>query len=104
MKLENKLLILPENFEKKIKSFYEQNGKETIEKSAREIEKEYDVKFRTINWDENQGLRNISTSPSSGLDLMAGRFAPHNIYDIESKEAEPLIKIILYYISMLETL
>lgn len=38
MKLENKLLLLPKNFESKMKYFYEQKWREKIEEYAREIE------------------------------------------------------------------
>ena len=104
MKLENKLLLLPENFESKMKYFYGRKWREKIEEYAQEIESEYNIKFRIINWNEKKGLVNISTSPSTGLDLITNRFVPHNIYDLESKEAEPLVKLALYYISILESL
>ncbi len=100
---ENPLLMLPKDFKDKIKTFYQIKGKEFLETYIKETENRHKVKFRT-QWDEQLGLTNISHTPSTGLDLERSRFAPHNIYDIKSEFAKPLIEIILCYINMLETI
>lgn len=103
MKLEdNPLLLLPKNFEEKIPRFYEQRGKEQIEEYAKQIEREYKIDFRLIAWDDRKGLVNISNTPSTGLDLQERRFVPHNIWDLTSEFAEPVVKVVLVYISLLE--
>ena len=105
MKLkDNPFRLLPLDYEEKIKRFYQEGGKEEIQNYAKEIEKEYNIEFRNILWDDKRGLTNISNSPSTGIDLIGDNFEPHNIYNIKFPEAKPLVKVILKYLSILETI
>src|SRR3989344_5541345 len=107
MKLEdNPLLILPEDYKGKIKRFYDVSGEDRMRVYAAKLKREHNIEIRTLNFDKEKGLTNVSTSPSIGLDLDINgtRFQAHNIYDLESKEAEQLVKIILKYIEILESL
>ena len=107
MKLEdNPLLLLPDDYKGKIKRFYDVSGEDRMRVYAAKLKREHNIEIRTLNFDKEKGLTNVSTSPSIGLDLDINgtRFQAHNIYDLESKEAEPLVKIILKYIEILESL
>ncbi|MBS3081138.1 hypothetical protein J4221_06715 [Candidatus Pacearchaeota archaeon] len=94
---DNPLLMLPENYENMLQLFYDAGGKKLIEDFAKELEKKYNMRFRSISWNEKQGLTNISYSLSTGLDLIKKRFAPHNM-DLNSDFAKPAVELVLKYI------
>ena len=101
---DNLLLLLPKKAKEKIKKFYQEGGKETIEAYTKTIEREYNITFRNILWDEKRGLTTVSATAGTGIDLDGNdtRFVPHNIYDLKSEFAQPSVKVILEYLSLLE--
>ncbi|MBU1136671.1 MAG: hypothetical protein KJ559_04135 [Nanoarchaeota archaeon] len=58
-------LMLPRDYRERIKRFYEQDGKEKVKGFSREVEEKYKIKFRTIIWNEEQGLRSLSYTPGA---------------------------------------
>jgi len=103
MKLkDNPFLHLPEGHFKKIAEFYRTRRKEKLEEYIKKIEQKYGIIFK-IFWDDERGLTSISHSPNTGLDLTnRDSFAPHNLPSLESKFAQPAVKVILRYLSLLE--
>jgi len=66
-------LYLPRDFKKRVRLFYEQGRKEDVERYVRELEavikgSSMETKIG-LQWSDTDGLRNISVSPSCGLDL-----------------------------------
>lgn len=76
---------LPENYQKLILNFYEQNRKKEIEKYAKKIHEKYTGKRLEIKlkWDSKKGLTNINIGFQGGLDLSEQlgypHFAEHNL-------------------------
>ncbi len=75
---------LPEDYKKLVPKFYEQKRKPDVENYAKIIQEQYlkgDLEVR-LNWNEEQGLTNISVGPSGGLDLSQEgwpKFQEHNL-------------------------
>jgi len=94
-------LLLPRDYREKLPDFYKRGGREKVERFARKVEAKYQTKFRPLIWIDNQGgLRSVSNSPSSGLDLNGHMFGYHNIFDKEF--AMPLFRVVRFYISLLK--
>ena len=82
-------IYLPNNFKELVPKFYEQGGKEEIEKYTDNISKLSKKLFRLLeepeirlNWDDEKGLTNISLGTHPGFDLneqYIPQFQEHNL-------------------------
>jgi hypothetical protein len=81
---------LPHDFEKRVPKFYEQGRKKDVESYVQEIRSTLGRKNLTgefpeirLQWDDKQGLTNISVGVQGGLDLIISgglpRFQEHNL-------------------------
>jgi hypothetical protein len=74
---------LPEDYKDLVPKFYQQGRKPDVEDYAKIIQERFlESKLEVrLNWDNEQGLTNISVGPSGGLDLseINDKFQEHNL-------------------------
>lgn len=81
---------LPQDFRTRVPDFYKANGKERVTTYAENLCKNMSGIFTDnfeprMQWDEKRGLKKISVTPSSGLDLNNyDEFQEHNLGGVAS--------------------
>ena len=92
------VIRLPSEYKERVKIFYEENRKGSVEEYARSLSDE--GREIRLNWDERLGLKNISLL-SSGLDLDEKfcKFTEHNVSSFE--QAAILFAVATAYLSLL---
>ncbi len=90
------------NYTERVKQFYQQQGKEEIEKYAKDVEKKYGLEFESLIWDNESGLKSICFM-GSGLDL-EDRFSKYIFHNIpsESSREKAAFELAKKYITLLE--
>ena len=89
---------LPSDYKERVKVFYGENRRESVEEYARSLSDE--GREIRLSWDERLGLKNISLL-SSGLDLDEKfcKFTEHNVSSFE--QAAILFAVATAYLSLL---
>lgn len=99
------LCIIPleilENYGERVKRFYHDGGKRRLEEYVKGIENNFNRKIKDLGWDDEEGLTNITLSPSIGLDLGDGRYVFHNMENTNLPEAKVMFEIAKKYIELL---
>lgn len=99
------LCIIPgeilENYKERVKQFHASGGKGRLEEYVRGVENNFNLKIKHLGWDDEEGLTNITLSPSIGLDLGYGRYIFHHLENTDSPEAKALFAVAKRYIELL---
>lgn len=100
------LCIIPseimENYKERVSQFYASGGKRRLEEYVRGVENNFNLRIKSLGWDEDEGLTNITLSSSIGLDLGDGRYIFHNLEDTDLPGAKVMFEIAKKYIELLK--
>ena len=94
-------LEIQKSYKERVRRFYHDGGKRRLEEYVKGVENNFNLKIKSLGWDEDLGLTNITLSPSIGLDLDNIRYIFHNLENMNSPEAKAMFEIAKKYIELL---